>query len=236
MTAQHPTRAWLLAAALIAPLAASASDLSYTFMDFRALRTTLDSTGVQNPVPEQSVHINARQGDGISVAGSLAAGDHFYLAGTFESSIIDLDGVVDSPLTTTNISDTFDLVRSALGLGYQRELAENFDLLAEVSYDKVNYDFGSLAGENFDTKDSGPGGRVGFRWNPKPTFELFASARYTPVGKVQLSERTLEPDTLVDLGFRWYFFETLGAGLEYESGDTDTVTLSLRFSFGNLPW
>jgi hypothetical protein len=222
--------------AMASPAGVQASDLSYTFLDFQALDSTLETTGSQRPVPQQLVGVTTSGGDGIAVAGSLALPRRFYAAGAFRTSIIDITGVVESPLTRVTVSDSFDLVSSTLGVGYQRELAENFDILAEISYDSVDYDFGSFAGENFDVSDSGVGARVGIRWNPVPQFELSASSRFSPVAKVSLSSRELESDISFSTGVRWYFFNDLGVGLDYESGEVDTVTFSLRFGFGNLPW
>jgi hypothetical protein len=240
MPAHNQINALVLGAAsllgLASPAFVQASELSYTFLDFQALDSTLETTGSQRPVPQQLVGVTTRGGDGIAVAGSLALPRRFYAAGAFRTSIIDIGGVVESPLTRVTVSDTFDLVSSTLGVGYQRELAENFDLIAELSYDSVDYDFGSFAGENFDVSDSGMGGRVGFRWNPAPAFELFAAARHSPVGKVNLSTRQLGSDTSVSTGVRWYFFNDLGVGVDYETGEIETFTFSLRFGFGNLPW
>jgi hypothetical protein len=227
------------AAAVIAtalPAAARASDLSYTFLDFQALDSDLDASGTQLPVPQQVVGITTSGGDGIAVAGSVALPGRFYAAGNFRTSIIDITGVVESPLTRVTISDSFDLVSSTIGVGYQRELADNFDVLAELSYESVDYDFGSVAGENFDASDSGLGAKVGFRWNPVPAFELFASGRVTPVGKINLTSRSLDSDTSFSTGVRWYFFNDLGVGVDYESGEVETITFSLRFGFGRLPW
>jgi hypothetical protein len=224
-------------AILAAPsLTASASELSYTFLDFQRPQSTIDATGVQTPVPGQTVEINALDGEGIAVAGSLAVGQRFYVGGSYKSSVVDVTGVVSNPLVTVNVADTFDLVLSNLALGYVFEIGDELDLIAEISYDTANYDFGSFAGENFDLDDSGAGGRIGFRWNPALPVELYVFGRYSPVAKPVLSEGTYEQGSSVSAGIRWYFFENLGVGLEYDSGDIDTTTISMRFSFGNLPW
>ena len=92
----------------------------------------------------------------------------------------------------------------------------------------------SFAGENFDMKDEGVGGRVGFRWNPRTPIEISSYAQYSPVGKADLTARTFEPDTSAGVGVMWYFFEDLGIGLDYVSGELDSVAFSMRFSFGDL--
>ena len=215
---------------------ASASELSYTYVDFRVLSTSVDAMGTQSTTPGQDVTAEAGNGDGISVAGAVALPNRFYLAGEFNSSIIDVRAHIESPLAEVDIDDEFDLITSRFGLGYQRELAPNFDLTFEVTYDTGELDFGSLAGENFDVDTSGAGARLGFRWNPREPFELFAAAGPSPYGKIELDERRFDSATVLNAGLRWYFFQDLGVGLDYQSGDASSVTLSMRFSFGRLPW
>ncbi len=216
--------------------AAHASELSYTYVDFRVLATSVDAEGIQSPTPGQTVTVKTHDGDGISVAGSLALPGSFYLVGAFNSSIIDMDAHIMSPLAEISIADEFDLITSRFGAGYQRELAPNFDLTFELSYDTGELDFGSLAGEDFDTDTSGVGARLGFRWNPREPIEVFASAGPSPYGEIDLTERRFSSATIVNAGLRWYFFPDLGVGVDYQSGDISTVTLSMRFSFGRLPW
>lgn len=215
---------------------AFASDLSYTFLDFESVDSSIETSGSQTPVPGQTVSINIHDGDGIAIGGSMAIGRRFYMNGYYKSSIIDVDGVIANPLTTVAVRDNFDLVLANIGLGYIHPIGESLDWLAEVSYDASNYDFGSFAGENFDLEDSGAAVRTGFRWNPAPPFELFVFGKYSPVAKPALSTRDYDSGTTIDVGARWYFFEDLGVALNYESGDVDTTTISMRFSFGNLPW
>jgi hypothetical protein len=242
MPARRPNPCALGVAATIAMIItvvaqpARASDLSYTYLDFQALDNDVDAAGSQRPVPSQLVNVASRGGDGIAVAGSLGLPGRLYASGAFTTSIIDITGVVESPLTRVTTSDSFDLVSSQIGIGYQREISDNFDVIAELTYESIDYDFGSVAGENFDVSDSGLGAEIGFRWNPKPAFELFATGRVTPVGKVDLNARELDSDTLINTGVRWYFFNDLGVGVDYSTGEVKTFTVSLRFGFGNLPW
>jgi hypothetical protein len=215
---------------------AAASELAYTYMDFTFFQQDVVGIGTQDPVPGQTVDIVAGDGDGIAIAGGLALGDRFYLGGSFESAIIEVAGEVSNQFGTVSVTDDFDLIRTRLHFGYLREIGENLDVYAELSYDSAEYDFGSFAGENFDMDDSGAGLRLGFRWNPRPRFEIFGSARHLTAGKLDLSKLEFESDTLVQLGLRWYFFEDLAVGIEHEEGEVSTTSLSMRFSFGTLPW
>jgi hypothetical protein len=234
MTQAKPLFVFMLVAACAAP--ADASDLSYTFVDFQVLGHSVDARGTQSPTPQQVVEVDADGGDGIAVAGGIALPGRFYLGGQFASSVIDVDARVMSPLAIADVSGEFDLVTSSLAIGYQREVGETFDWIAELTHESAEYDFGSFAGENFDADDSGLGARVGFRWNPRPALELFASANYSPVGESVLDELGFDSDLLLNAGIRWYFFQDLGVGLDYQSGDMSRLALSMRFSFGNLPW
>ena len=170
----------------------------------------------------------------IAASGSINLGQRFYLGGSFQTAIVDVFGIVENEFGTTEVQDEFDLIQTRVNFGYLQPIGENFDLVFEASYDSTDYDFGSFAGENFDFEDAGAGAQVGFRWNPVPAFELYGSARYSAIGKLDLSLLEFEPDTLLRVGFFWYFFEDLGLGVDYETGQLDTVTLSMRFSFGDL--
>jgi hypothetical protein len=226
----------LLVSSLLAADGADASELSYTFLDFRYVANEIDATGSQNPVPAQTVEGTTENGDGVGVGGFVAIGERFYFAGLYQSAIIDVDGVVSNPLGVTPVRDNFDFVQTSVGFGYQKELRPNFDLNVEITYDQADYDFGSFAGEDFDTNDGGAGGKIGFRWNPVEPLEVTAFARWSEVGKVLLSTREFESDTLAGFGVNWYFIEDLGVGLTYESGNVETTTISMRFSFGRLPF
>jgi hypothetical protein len=215
---------------------ASASELSYTFLDFLYLDQSVDIAGTQVPVAGQSVFVDSGVGDGIALAGSLGLGDRFFLGGSFTSSIVDVTATVTNPLTTVTVEDNYDLIASQVSFGYLQPVGEDLDLILELVYDSMEYDFGSFAGENFDVNDSGLGGRVGFRWNPTRALELYGYTRFSPVGEVSLDGLEFQSDTVNRLGLIWYFFEDLGLGLDFESGQIDTFSISLRFSFGNLQW
>ena len=213
-----------------------ASELSYTLLDFQAIQQDLPEFGSQEPVPGQIVDIEGQSGEGIGIEGSLAIGERFYAGGSFKSSILDVMGTVTNPLGITDVTDEFDSISSRVYVGYLQPIGANFDLIFELSADSREYDFGSFAGESFDVSESGAGAQIGFRWNPTPAFELFSYARFSEVGDVDLNTLQLEADESLRLGMLWYFFEDLGLGVNIESGSIDTVSVTMRFSFGNLPW
>lgn len=215
--------------------AVHASELSYTFVDFGALGVDSSVSGSKEPTATQRVDVTSADGDGLSVAGSLAVGRRFFVAGGYWSSVVDADALVVSPLATAESSGNYDLAMSRVAAGYVQPVGSNLDIVLEVSYDSVEYDFGSFAGESFDVDDSGAGFGVGLRWNPREKMEVFASARSSAVGSVNLSASQLDSGTEISAGVRFYFFEDLGVGFGYSSSDdADTFAVSLRFGFGEL--
>ena len=233
----HLTSRVVIPTTLYFVLSSANAEVTYTYLDFEYLRQRTDTSGLQStPSAGQFVSVKTDEGDGVSVSGSMAMGERFYLSGSFRTAIIDVSGVVTNPLGTTDVMDDFDLISGRLGLGYQRPLNDELDLVFELSYDWADYDFGSFAGENFDMDDGGAGARVGFRWGPSSRFELSAIGHFTTIETADLNALEFESDTLLSVGAFWYFFEDLGIGLQYEAGEVDILTVSMRFSFGDLPW
>ena len=215
-------------------LAAQPSDLSYTYVDFQAVSNSGGEAGEQVPVPGQTVRVLTEEGDGVSIGGSVAIGQRFYVRGRFETSVIDVNAVVTNPFGVSTAADNFDLIRSRLAFGYYREIQETFDLMVELSLDSTEYDFGSFAGESFDMSDDGAGVLVGFRWNPRPPLEVSGYAHHSAVGQADLTTGLFEADTTVGVGVMWYFFRDLGIGLDYSDAQEGSVAFSMRFSFGDL--
>jgi hypothetical protein len=234
ITRRHTLALLAAAAAAVSSLAAHASELSYTYVDFQTFSNESALSGVQVPVPGQTVAVRTDDGDGISIGGSVSIAQRFYVGGRFQTSIVDVDAVVTNPFGITTAADNFDLIQSRLAFGYYRELRENFDLTVDIGLESMEYDFGSFAGENFDTRDEGLGVRVGFRWNPRTPLEVSGYAHHSPIGKADLTTGNFDSDTSIGVGAMWYFFRDLGIGLDYTSGEIDSVAFSMRFSFGDL--
>jgi hypothetical protein len=233
---RHSVWIWIAVALLIALVSpgAAASELTYTFVDFGALSVDSDLTGTKSPTATQRVAVESGDGDGLTMGGSLAVGQRFYLRAGYESSIVDVDALITSPLATVSTGGNFDLVSTRVAFGYVQPLGSELDLYFEASYDTVDYDFGSFAGESFDAEDGGAGFGVGLRWNPNPSLEVFIDAHGSSVGEVNLSTSELDSGVQGALGLRFYFFRDLGLGFDLRSGDVDTLNVSLRFGFGEL--
>jgi hypothetical protein len=170
----------------------------------------------------------------LNVGGSLEVGERFFLRGSYDSAVVDVSAVVQSPLALVSTSGNFDRTASRAAFGYHRAFGAKIDAFAELTWDSVNYDFGSFAGENFDAKDSGAGAGVGLRWSATDSLEIYAAIHASPVADVDLTSSTLSSGTEATLGLRYYFFQDLGFGVDLRSGDVDALTLSMRFGFGEL--
>jgi hypothetical protein len=210
------------------------SELSYTYLDIGAAAVETSLEGVRMPVPGQTVSAELSDGDGLTVGGSLAIGRRFYIAAANETAVIGVDAFVASPLATAFLGGNVDRVTAHAAVGYVQPIGLDFDVVFELAYDTIEYDFGSFAGESFDVDDGGAGFGLGFRWNPQTTVELFAMAYGSEVGEIDLTSGTFDSGTRAVAGVRWYFFEDLGLGFDYRSGDADSVNVSLRFGFGDL--
>jgi hypothetical protein len=235
MTKKHAAALCALALAIGWPAArGEAADLDYSFVDFGAVGLQGGLQGIKAPTPTQTVAIDTNTGEGLMVAGSLGVGERFYLRGSYDSAVIDVDAVVQSPLALVRTGGNFDRTVSRAAFGLHHSFNRKLDGFAEITWDSVNYDFGSFAGESFDAKDSGAGFGVGVRWSATDALEIHAAVHASPVGDVDLTSSTLSSGAETTVGLRYYFFQDLGFGVELRSGDVDALTLSMRFGFGEL--
>lgn len=233
-SAAHAAGVGALLCAALAAAPAAASDLSYTFVELGALRVQSDLTGTQSPSLTQTVGVAVDSGDGLTVSGSLAVGRRFYISGTYQSAVVDVDALVTSPLEIASLTGNFDFIRTRVAAGYVVPIGRTVDIFFEAAYNAVHYDFGSFAGENFDLDDSGAGVRAGVRFNPNPSLEVFAAGESSAIEKTNLTALTTDSGTAASVGMRWYFFRDLGVGVEYRSGDIDSLAITMRFGFGGL--
>lgn len=134
----------LLALTLLAalPFAASAADgVSYTYVEGGYAATNPDGS---------------TDADGWALKGSGAIAPNFHLFGDFSNKEID--------------GTNFDFDQYRVGVGYNRDITANTDLLTRVAYEK--YDFGQdLTADGFSVE-------AGVRSALAPNFEGYALAGY----------------------------------------------------------
>lgn len=139
---------FLLALTLFAALpftASAAEGLSYNYVEGGYVNTQRD---------------NSLQSDGWNLNGSAAISDNFHVFGGYTSEEDDDFGI--------------DFEHWRAGLGYNRPVAGNTDLLARVAYENNKVDVGTFDGQRVD----GYSAEVGVRSALTPNFEGYALAGY----------------------------------------------------------
>jgi hypothetical protein len=140
----------------VAPLAASAGELSYTYVEAGIAQVDVD-------IDEFASSVDF---DGFQLRGSVAVSDAFYLFGGHGSTNNDDAGL------------DIDFSESQFGVGYHFGLSERADLLAELGAVRQEIDFDGIGSVEAD------GGRasVGVRALLSDNFEGWVKASYSDGG------------------------------------------------------
>lgn len=147
----------LAVALAIAPFAASADGLDYTYVEGGYANVEID-TG--------DAFAGDVEFDGVQIRGSAAVSESFYLLGGY-GSVSNDDAGVD-----------VDFSELQFGLGYRHGLSERADLVTEVSYLRQE-----IEADGFGSDDAA-GGRVsvGLRGLLADNFEGYVKGSYTDGG------------------------------------------------------
>jgi hypothetical protein len=233
MTSQY-SRTVLYACAILLSLGlagtAGAQEVRYSWLDLTF--TNQDVGGLkgtqQTPVIDQSVDVIAQDGGGVRFRGSYALGDSFYFFGDYGSTDIKVDAIVTNPQGSFPASDEFDLTTIRGGFGYHHGVGFSTDIYAEISYDSVDYDFGSFAGENFDTDAKDAGVALGIRHMLNDSWEVRANGRYSSQAVVDLNTLEFDSGAFFGVGFSWEIVRGLALVGDYETGDVDSWAIGFR--------
>ena len=233
MMSQMLRRLFLSSAILVLPgLAgtASAQELRYSWLDLSYMAQDVGGImGTQDtPVAGQFVDVDAQDGDGVRFRGSFALGERWYLFGEYGSTDIDVDAVVTNQQVVVEASDEFDLTSIRGGLGFRWSVGFSTDITFEVTYDSVDYDFGSFAGESFDADAKDVGGGIGIRHMVSDNWELRAHGRYANGSELDLNTLEFDSGALYGAGFSWQIVRGLALVGDYETGEVDTWSLGFR--------
>lgn len=217
-----------LAAAASAP--SMAQEIRYSYLDMSFMAQDVDETGMQTPVPGQTVDYDASDGGGIRFRGSVGTWHNLYFFIDYGSTDIDLSAFIVSPLIPEGqiAVDEFDLTTVRGGIGLKYSIGTATDAYAELTYDSADLDFGSFALENFDTGEKDIGGALGVRRMMNDDLELRAWGRYTNVGDVNLNARSFDADTLFGVGFGWQLIRGFSIVGDYESGEFSNWSIGFR--------
>lgn len=208
--------------------AATAQEPRYSWFEIGVLGQDTSGNGTLVPVAGQTVDIETKDGTGVRFRGSLGEYRGFYAFFDYGAVDADVDGLVTNAQGEFPASDEFDLTTIRGGVGYRWPLHFSTHVVAELSYDSLDYDFGSFAGEDFDTSDQGFGATLRIRRMFGDDLELSAFARHTSVGEAQLDTQQVDADTLFGISASYMFIRGLSLTLDYETGEIDTWSLGVR--------
>ena len=221
-----------VAAALLlmaAPMATLAQDVRYSWFEIAFVQQDVDKIGTQtDEILNQTVDINATDGTGIKFRGSVGTWNNLFAFVDFNSSDFDVAAVVTNPIAEERAEDEFDFTAVRAGIGVKWSLAVETDVYAAVSYDSLNFDFGSFAGEDFDTDGNDFGATIGIRSIFAERLELRAHARFSEVGDVDLATGEFDDDTLYGVGFGYELVRGLSITGDFESGQFSSFNIGFR--------
>ena len=208
---------------------ALAQDVRYSWFEVSFIQQDISQEGsMPTPVPGQSVDIDATDGHGIKFRASFGTWRNLFAFVDFNSSDITVDALVTNTGGSFEGTDEFDYTAIRGGVGLKWSMSERADIYGAVSYDSADFDFGSFAGENFDTGDKDVGAEVGYRSMIGDKFEIRLRARYTNVGAVDLSTGVLDSDTLFGVGFGYELVRGLSLIGDYEAGEFSSWNIGFR--------
>lgn len=209
-----------------------AQELRYSWVDMSFMGQDVSRAGsLPSPgVPDQVVDIAVSDGTGVRFRGSLGTWHNFYLMIDYGSTDIDLVGSVTNPAIPVpdEFADEFDYTAIRGGVGYKFSLFDSTDIYGEVTYDSLDFDFGSFAGEDFDMDRQEVGGALGVRTVFSRDFQLEVRGRYTNLGDADLTTGIFDSDVLFGIGLAWQVIRGLSLVADFESGEFSSWSLGFR--------
>lgn len=228
-----PGRHWLAVfAVLLAVLAsgtAGAQELRYSWLDLSFMGQDVDRQGLQQtPVPGQTTEVNATDGDGVRFRGSFGTWYDFYVFGEYRSTDIDVEALVRNDQGEFPAADEFDLTTIFGGIGWRYPIHFATDIFVELSYDSIDYDFGSFAGEDFDIDDQDFGATLGIRHMMNDDIQLYAYGRYSNHADIDLDTLTFDTGQFYGAGIVWEIVRGLAIVGDFESGEITSWAVGFR--------
>ena len=216
----------LLSAALSTPV--MAQEVRYSWMDISYMAQDVDRQGTQVPIPGQTVDVDASDGDGVRFRASFGTWHNLYTFLDYGSTDIDVAAVVTNNQGVFPAEDEIDYTAIRGGVGLRIPLRFDTDLYGEVTYDSLDFDFGSFAGENFDMDAQDVGGSIGIRKMFGDNLQLRLYGRYSSIGDADLNTQEFDDDTLVGAGFGFTLIRGLSIVGDYESGEFSNWSIGFR--------
>lgn len=208
---------------------ALAQDVRYSWFEISYVGQDVDRSGSFTDIAlGQTVDVSASDGNGIKFRGSVGTWNNLFAFIDYSSSDIDVSALVSNAQGQFPAEDEFDFTTVRGGIGYKWSLTPKIDIFGALSYDSTDFDFGSFAGEEFDTDDQDIGITLGVRSMLTDEIELRAHARHTGVGDVDLNTGILDSDTLFGVGFGYELVRGLSITGDYESGEFSSWNVGFR--------
>ena len=217
---------------LFAGHTAAAQEIRYSWIDMSFMGQDVSRAGsLPSPgVPGQIVDIAVSDGSGVRFRGSLGTWRNLYLMIDYGSTDIDLAGSVTSPALPEpeRFEDEFDYTIIRGGIGLKFSILEATDIYGELTYDSLDFDFGSFAQEDFDMNRQEPGGTIGVRTIFGKTLEARVHVRYSALGDADLTTGLFDTDVLYGAGIAWEVIRGLSVVADYEAGEFSSWSVGFR--------
>jgi len=214
---------------MVCSSATLAQDVRYSWFDISYVKQDVGKDGsMTDALLDQTVAISSTDGNGIKFRGSVGTWHNLFAFIDFSSTDINVDALVSNSLGQVSDSDEFDFTTIRGGVGVKWSVTHKTDIYAAVSYDSTDLDYGSFAGENFDTGGKDVGGQVGVRSIFGDKLELRANVRYSGVGDVDLNTGEMDADTLFGVGFGYELIRGFSITGDYESGEFSSWNIGFR--------
>lgn len=212
---------------LAAPVAAQ--EIRYSWFEIAYMAQDVGRDGTMTDIVlGQSVSVSTTDGDGIRFRGSIGTWKNLYAFVDYGATEIDVNALVSNSQGDFSASDVFDFTSIRGGAGLRIPIGDRVDLYGEATYDRTDLDFGSFAGESFDTRDNALGGALGARIAVGDRLTLRAYGRYSAVGDVDLTTGQFDNDTLFGAGFGITLIRGLSISGDYESGEFSNWSIGFR--------
>lgn len=216
----------LLSATLSSPT--QAQEVRYSWMDVSFMAQDVDRKGMQTPIAGQTVDVDASDGEGVRFRASFGTWNNLYLFLDYASTDIDVAAVVTNAQGIFPANDEFDYTTIRGGVGLRIPLRFDTDIYGEVSFDSLDFDFGSFAGENFDINEQDVGASIGIRKMFGDNLELRAYGRYSAIGDADLNTLEFDDDILFGAGFGFTVIRGLSIVGDFETGEFSSFSIGFR--------
>ncbi|MFU8822024.1 MAG: outer membrane beta-barrel protein [Gammaproteobacteria bacterium] len=233
MTYRKQASLLALATALALPVASSADNLDFNYLELDYI--DVDAGFSRSTTFEDSTQLRerTRSDGGYRLGAAWQFYENFHVFADYSSADQDLR----VSFGDINATESFDVERLRVGVGYAFPLSNIGSIYGRLSYDRTEFD-GSLVNTATpatiltNRDDDGLGVEVGALWAVTRAFQLQGQVRYSAVGEVDARKNdAFDDDYLFGVTGRWFFTPRLALQAGYETGEIDTWNVGARLTF-----